>query len=266
MNSFLNYMGGKKYLAPFIVSFFPKHSCYCEVFGGAAWCLFDKSPIISETEIYNDINGELVNLFLQIKNNLRELQKKCFWLPSSRELYKKYLAFKPDSLDDIERAVRFLYCLKNSFSGQLVSGYSAGPTKTPSWNTKFVQSLGRIRKRLNNVVIENASFEKIIPQYDTPTTLFYLDPPYFVANNTKYYEYVFTQEEHKLLRELCTKIKGKFILSYENTEEVRNFYKNFYITKTPQVSIVSSTKKEKDKVSELLISNFELKQKQKELF
>lgn len=257
MNSFFNYMGGKSKLAPFIVSLFPKHECYCEIFGGAGWVLFHKSPNISKTEVYNDIDSEIVNLFVQIKNHLIEVQQKCFWLPASRELYKKYITLKPENLSDIEKAVRFLYCIKNSFSGQLVSGFSGGPTKSPSWHGDFVKSLKNVKTRLDGVLIENLNFKECIEKYDEPTTLFYLDPPYFVADKTRYYRHVFDKSMHQELKNLCLGMKGKFILSYEDTPYVNQFYAAFNIIKTPLVSVVSSNKEEKDKVTEILIMNFE---------
>ena len=42
MNSFLSYLGGKSLLADKIIPKMPEHTCYCEVFAGAAWLLFRK--------------------------------------------------------------------------------------------------------------------------------------------------------------------------------------------------------------------------------
>lgn len=70
MKSFLSYLGGKSLLAGKIVKRIPEHTCYCEVFAGAAWLLFKKEE--SEVEILNDINTELVTLYRVIKHHLEE--------------------------------------------------------------------------------------------------------------------------------------------------------------------------------------------------
>ncbi len=59
MRSFIGWVGGKSRLAGDIVKLFPKHKTYVEVFGGAGWVLFKKSPESSQVEVYNDINGNL---------------------------------------------------------------------------------------------------------------------------------------------------------------------------------------------------------------
>ena len=73
MNSVISWLGGKRLLRKHIIPKIPKHNLYCEVFGGAGWVLFGKSekpedwitePKKKYVEIYNDLNGELVNYLL----------------------------------------------------------------------------------------------------------------------------------------------------------------------------------------------------------
>ena len=70
MRSFLSYYGGKSLLARKIIPKIPEHTCYCEVFAGAAWLLFKKEE--SQVEIINDINKDLVTLYRVIKHHLEE--------------------------------------------------------------------------------------------------------------------------------------------------------------------------------------------------
>lgn len=265
MNAFLPYMGGKSHLAPFIISLFPEHSCFCEVFGGAASVLFYKNP--SKFEVYNDINRDLVNVFMQIKDNYEKLVEKAIWVPYSRELYNTFMeSLQNQNLDPIEKAVRFLYLNKVAFSGQYQAGMSLGPTHSPNWNQTFFNYLKEIRKRLDGVIIEYLDFQDCISRYDRSTTLFYLDPPYWAADATRYYKFIFTKGSHDRLLKCCYEIKGKFIVSYEDIPIVREMYKDFYIHKTPEVKIVSSTKEKKDVVNELCITNFIGEEKQRRLF
>ncbi len=74
MRSFLSYRGGKSLLASKIIKKIPEHTCYCEVFAGAAWLLFGKEE--SKVEIINDINKDLVTLYRVIKNHLEEFVRR----------------------------------------------------------------------------------------------------------------------------------------------------------------------------------------------
>ena len=69
MDSFIKYFGGKSLLRDEIVSIMPQHKTYVEVFCGASWVLFSKPP--SHVEAINDVDNELVNLYLVVKNQLK---------------------------------------------------------------------------------------------------------------------------------------------------------------------------------------------------
>ncbi|HEX2867231.1 MAG TPA: DNA adenine methylase, partial [Ignavibacteriales bacterium] len=96
-------------------------------------------------------------------------------------------------------------------------------------------------------------------KYDTPDTLFYLDPPYIAAE--KYYEVPFTMEDHERLAALLKEIKGKFVLSYYDHPFIREQYSGYRIL-TKEVSkhsygmTVNSKSKERPKGQEVLIMNY----------
>lgn len=82
------YIGGKSYLANWIISQFPKgyeQLSYCEVFGGGGWVLFKKET--SNIETYNDLNKNLVNLFRIIRDNYKAFEHRAEWSLHSREMY-----------------------------------------------------------------------------------------------------------------------------------------------------------------------------------
>ena len=92
MRSFIGWIGGKSHLKNQIISLIPSDcNRYIEVCGGAGWVLFGKDKIKGQMEIFNDIDGDLINLYKQIKYNCSALQKEIDWL-QSRELFSQYLS------------------------------------------------------------------------------------------------------------------------------------------------------------------------------
>lgn len=89
-----------------------------------------------------------------------------------------------------------------------------------------INRLSEIQQRLKNVVIENQDFESLIKFYDRPDALFYLDPPYFKA---EYFYDGFLETDHQRLLSILQNLRGKFILSYNNASQVKEWYSAFNI-------------------------------------
>ncbi len=225
MNSFIAWVGGKKLLRKIISDKFPeKFDKYVEVFGGAGWVLFYKDKY-AKTEVYNDINRDLVNLFKCVKYHPEAIEKELELSLNSRQIFNEYKnQMDCIGLTDIQRAVRYLYLIKSSY-GAKINTYGSKPRDIS--NTEFLKD---VRKRLSRVVIENKSFEKIISAYDNEGTLFYLDPPYHNTENMyDTGDFIFDEEQHIKLRDMLKNIKGKFVLSYNDDEFIRELYKDFKI-------------------------------------
>ncbi|OYZ15122.1 MAG: restriction endonuclease subunit M, partial [Polaromonas sp. 16-63-31] len=119
----VQWVGGKRRLAPHILPVFPDHSCYVEPFCGAAALFFLKAPV--KVEVLNDINGDLVTLYRVVQHHLEEFVRHFKWALTSREIYKWLQITPPDTLTDIQRAARFFYLQKNGFGGK-VQGQTFG--------------------------------------------------------------------------------------------------------------------------------------------
>lgn len=223
MNSFIGWIGGKKLLRKEITKRFPESfNRYIEVFGGAGWVLFHKEKH-ADLEVYNDENGDLVNLYRCIKHHCGELQRELSYMLNSRELFEDFKAqCYTRGMTDIQKAARFFMLIKSSYGAD---GRTFGCVKRDVSAT--IQYLEAIQKRLMRVVIENKSYENLIKVYDRPDALFYLDPPYY--GTEKYYSAQFTLEDHLKLRDILGQIEGKFILSYNDCDFVRDLYKDFTI-------------------------------------
>jgi len=260
------YFGGKSFTARWIISNFPenyKDLTYCEVFGGGGWVLFKKEP--SAVEIYNDLNQDLVNLFLEIRNRYKEFSHKAEWSLHSRAMFdlaKEKLSGE-QYLSQTERAIHYAIQRVQSFSG---TGSSwAYRINAPKFSGKWLPFLNRLEftnARLKKVQIECLDFEKVIKKYDSKSTLFYLDPPY--VGGERYYKtnaVNFKLEDHARLAQVLKNITGKFILSYYDHEFIRASYKTFHVVKktVPKYSAgypKNNLDKHKPLGHELLIMNY----------
>ncbi|MCX7842802.1 MAG: helix-turn-helix domain-containing protein [Clostridia bacterium] len=122
MNSFIGWIGGKKLLRKEIIKRFPENmGRYIEVCGCAAWVLFAKERH-AELEVYNDANGDLVNLFKCIKYHCMELQRELSFMLNSRELFEDFKTqFNTRGMTDIQRAARFFMLIKTSYGSDVRS-------------------------------------------------------------------------------------------------------------------------------------------------
>lgn len=215
----LIYPGGKVKISSWVISFFPRHKIYVEPFGGAAGVLLNKAP--SPLEVYNDLNSDLVNFFrvLRDKEKAAELIRRLKLTPYAREEY--YSCYPMPEGDDIERA-RVLVCRASMGIGirmmvsESRSGFAADCKKIRKNAQAFVNhvaKMGEIAERFRSVVIENKDALELIPRYDSPNTLWYLDPPY----NCRYTFRYRADVDQKAMLGAFKKVSGYVVLSgYEN--------------------------------------------------
>lgn len=248
MNSFIGWIGGKKLLRKEIIARFPKdYGRYIEVFGGAGWVLFGREPKTGQLEVFNDANGDLVNLFRCVKYHAEAVQQELDWLLSSREIFTDFLADR-HRMTDIQRAARYFYLIKASFGCEARTfGTASKPLE------KATGYLTTVKSRLNGVVIENLDFERLIRIYDRSDALFYLDPPYH--GTERYYQATFADADHQRLRDVLQGVKGKWVLSYNDDEYIRDLYKDYRIEGIERNSTLSGDSNSR-KYKELIIRNF----------
>ena len=254
MNSFMSWVGGKKALRDIIVTRLC-HACdrYVEVFGGGGWVLFHKAPW--KFEVYNDFNPNLANLYRCVRDHPNELCEELRYSLNSRTDFdhiREVLKSKT-AIPDIKRAAYFYQIIRQSYASGLDS-FGAQPHNM--WrNFPLITEASR---RLQNVVVENKDFEKLIAQYDRPNTIFYLDPPYYETED--YYEDVgFGRSDHERLCNALMKIKGKFLLSYNDCPEIRKLYsrEGIMIESTTRLSNIAQRYDAGKQYPELLISNYD---------
>ncbi len=253
----LCWAGGKSILSKIIVERFPPHITYCEPFFGAGWVLFAKNPKTSQAEFVNDLYGELSNFFRCVREKPLELIEKLRFRLISHEDYKReHDLSKNQDKDEVSRAATFFWLNKVTFGGkmELHSGFSRRSSRPPTFNfDKIPELIFNAHKRLQRVYVFNEDFEVFIDKLDNPGTLFFCFPPY--VTSFRYYKLAFTPEQHIRLAEMLKNIKGKFLLSYNDCEVVRNLYSWARIEEVE--ARYTMKKHEIIKRAELLISNYD---------
>lgn len=248
----LSYIGGKNRLASTIIPLLPEHTTYVEPFAGGAQVFFHKPP--SKVEVLNDLDGEIVNFYRVCQWHYQELVRHLEFCTASRRLHHLFAATPPDTLTDVQRAARFFYLQKNSFGGLVLKQhFHYGVIQNPNYNPKRIpEILRQAHERLQRVQIECLPYEQILARYDRPTTVFYLDPPYW---DRKLYKFNFKEADFLALAERLRKLKGKFILSLDDHPKVREIFGNFQIQRT-EIHYTAQRKPE-GRYGELLIMNFQ---------
>ncbi len=249
------WIGGKSKLADDIVAMMPEHRLYVEVFGGALNVLYRK-PVPSTTkqaEVVNDINGELVNLHRAIRTNPSSLSWYLNKMLISREIFYDIYQGKMKPLNNIERAAFYYYLISQSFGAKGTTFAMNAKSRRPK---DIYRGFHKWSERLKFVTVENMSFEKLIATYDKPDAFFYCDPPY--VSTESYYQNTggFGEKEHRKLAEVLHNIDGKFLLSYNDCELVRELYGDMNIRSTKEIEYTLRGAGSKKKVREVFVSNY----------
>ena len=251
MQSLIGWLGGKKALAKTLVALLPKHQCYAEVFGGAGWLLFAKEP--SPREVYNDLDGRLVELFRSVKYHAQELCRELDLLVPSREMFEDFRA--QPGLTEIQRAARFYVLLRLSF-GSLGRTFGAARKQGGFGRlalAKVQADVERIRERLEGVLLEHRDFGQVVDQFDGADTCFFLDPPYV---ETTGYAVPFGMDDHERLLDLLGTVQGRWLLSYGDHPWVRDNYERWRVHEVHGPCSVSG--KANKPMPHLLITNYRL--------
>jgi DNA adenine methylase len=278
----LSYIGGKSKIGKWIVPFYDKDmETYVETFGGMFWCFFNMDlkqfPNLKRV-VYNDFNPLNYNLFkcvqtperlLEEINNIPCQQKgEEVTDPIYKEQFNSFQSeifnkdFKVGDTDYVV-AAKYVYILTQVFSGSKPETSSFIDLKG-KYKSKYLTFRDKLSKPdwvehfLKITEVENMDFGDVINKYDSPTTYFYVDPPYWKTENY-YSNHDFDREDHERLANNLKGVEGKFSLSYYDFEILCEWFpKNDYIWQMKEFAKAASAKKgEKQNMGEeLLIMNY----------
>lgn len=290
---FLKWAGGKSQLLSELEKFYPFNyfniKKYAEPFIGGGAVLFDLINKYEISEIYiSDTNKELIEAYLEIKNNVEELINSLFKLQEEflmlnleeRKKYynlkrKRFNELKNKSDTNLEKVTLLIFLNKTCFNG-LYRVNKKGEFNVPMGNYKnplicdFL-NLRLVSEKLKKINIVYGDYKKSIEFIDE-NTFVYFDPPYRPLSNTSnftsYSEECFDDKNQIELANFfieLDKIGAKLLLSNsdpKNMNEEDNFfdelYKNFNIKRINANRMINSKSSNRGKIKELLISNFKL--------
>lgn len=226
----LRYFGGKWKLAPWIVSHMPAHDVYVEPFGGAASVLLRKPRV--RAEIYNDLDGEIVNFFQVIRDRSAELYRATALTPYARAEFDLSTAPSEDPLEQARRTAVRSYM---GFGGNLTRltvgnrlertgfrDYSKKDRRSipaQDWRT-WPEVIFDISRRLRGVIIERRPALDVMTKHDCVAALHYVDPPYVAvtrdsgrSNGKRGYRHELSDDQHRELRGRIEELAGAVIVS-----------------------------------------------------
>ena len=276
-----------------IYTMFPaKFDRYIEVFGGGGWVLFGKPPDQRCMEVYNDYNSNLANLFYCVKNRTGSLLRELGFLPiNSRdeftvirnfldkqefdtrflneELELAEISLPPPEYEeikailqenaevtDVKRAAAFFKLIRYSY-GSGCTSYGCQPFDV----RKCFAAIWQASRRLSDTVVENKDFEALIRQYDRENAFFYCDPPYYETEG--HYAVVFRKEDHTRLRDALAVSKGKWMVSYNDCEFIRELYAGYTITAVTRINNLAQRYDGGCEFPEVIITNYDPREQER---
>lgn len=226
---------------------------YVEVFGGGGSVLLNKER--SVREVLNDANGNLINLYRVVREHPNELKDCLLYVLHSREdfqIAQRRLAQFP-AADPIQRAADFYQVIRQSYAG---NGKQFSAVARSMW--AGFPAIDRVAGRLQGVTLEIEDFETIFQRYDSPTTFFYLDPPYFFTED--YYPGgIFLRSDHQRLAAILLNTEVLWLLSYNLCPEVLELYQQpgIFIEQVDRINNMAQRYEGGAIYQEVLISNYD---------
>lgn len=276
MKAILPYYGGKVKLSKQLIELIPPHKHYIEVFAGGLSMFFRKNKV--EWTAVNDLSRDIANFWIVVGDEylFNQFTRKVFYATKSRTYYEQIKKLIRDdgierrwfSLPDVERAFRYYYFIRNSFNAQINSAFSKD---VAGWTTNLEQVLKDAATKFDGVIVENMDYKKLIDKYEAKTNAFwYFDPPYTMAEGESYYAINFNKSEHAMMKKKLDHLvdvseSPNVMVSYDDSNMVRELYKDWHITEIPVKYSGNINEPDKEFV-ELVITNYKPEHSQEELF
>lgn len=225
IKAIIKYPGSKWRMAEWIISFFPEHHSYLEPFFGSGAVLFTKER--SHIETVNDLDGEVVNLFEQIRRDPERLAREIYLTPYARAVYDRAFEEQGHLTDPMQRAVSF-YVRSMMGHGYRTTGEKVGfkrdiGKRERAYAARYWGELPadiiEAAERLRGVQIECTPALKLLEGFNSSNVLVYADPPYVLGTrHGKQYRHEMTDQDHRDLLDVLKAHKGPVLISGYDSE------------------------------------------------
>ena len=248
-----SYVGGKKQWMAKWCPLLPPHTLYASVFGGSGADIIFKPP--SEIEVFNDIDGDINNLFRVLRHQHQDLMRLIEFTParSRATFHEAVLTLHDPGADPLNRAWAFLVVAHQVFRSKHPrlhgpSGYAAVKAAKkciPQW-INLPDTIKQIVERFRSVQLEQLDFRDVIQRYDGADTLFFVDPPYHPDTRTNNcYLHEMTEEDHDYLLTQLNEVRGKvWLCGYDHDlyrDRLRRWRKREFVTHSPHSTKATRT-------------------------
>ena len=206
-------IGSKKPLSEKIRNMIPPHQIYVEPFVGSGAIYWDKEP--SKKEILNDLDTQLINNYRLLKKTKTRNFKTD--LDTIQEIQDH--VNKPARTDG-DKLMKEIAISCNTFGNT-----GRGKIYKESNPYKKLRNIDEYQERMKDTTLLNQDYKSVIKKYDSPSTFFFLDPPY-ESSEKLYKDGGFNFAE---LNNVLEGIKGKFLLTLNDSRNIRNIFRNFKI-------------------------------------
>lgn len=226
-------IGAKGTIAHKIVDLFPPQETYkvfIDLFGGGGSILLAKPR--GGVEIMNDINQDITVLFKEIKNHPMQLRDKILEMPISRSYFNEIRKVTSVPKDDLEKAARAFYVIRNSFYGNKNQGFRSNIDRNSYEVTqRIADELIWISERLRDVFIECRDWRYFFDRekYNNSNTFFFVDSPYilFGKKNNALYETGFTIDDNREIARKCNDSQAKICVNHYDHYLYNRWYKDW---------------------------------------
>ena len=217
------FVGGKFYALKKLKSFWEvPHEEYREPLVGGGSVFFAKPK--AKFNWINDMDKDLMTTYGVLSDPVKRhvLLNRLYNETATRERHTEVREYEPKT--DIDAAFKYYYLNRTSFSGKMVSpvwGYREQRSLPPQrWRERIIPC-GR---KLEDAKITNVDFEDVIKTPSARRVLMFVDPPYFVEKKNAHYKHKFQYGDHLRLVESLKNTNHRFMLTYDDSNEIRKMY------------------------------------------
>ncbi|APO59620.1 TPA: DNA adenine methylase [Acinetobacter baumannii] len=241
-NTPLRYPGGKAKFAPFVKVLMEENNLsgdYLEPYAGGAGVALDLlfSGYCKNIHI-NDFDPAIFNFWKSVTENTEKFLKLITDTNITiEEWYKqKDILANPEDHSQLEHGFAAFFLNRTNRSGILKGGVIGGKNQDGNYKLdvrfnkeSLSKRIERIGKHNHQIKVYNYNALELLHKVDNllaKDSLIYLDPPYYVKGQGLYRNF-YKHDDHVLIRNALDQVKTKWIVSYDNCQEIKDIYQGY---------------------------------------